>query len=121
MTALAEIREVLSTIESLRGVWRAAWVPNRALFPYASILDPLSEVPELEGDAETKALRRTWQLDLWQKEEEEIDGLPEQVVDLLDGTKTTSGYRLRIVDLRLIQEEDDIVHHAITGDLVRLR
>jgi hypothetical protein len=122
MSVLAEIREILVDIEPIEGkVWRTGWVPNKAEFPYASILDPVSEVPELEGDGRGLATRRTFQVDLWQTEEAEDDTLPDQVFAALDGTKTSGGYRLRVVLSTLVPEDDDIVHHAITGDLVRLR
>lgn len=102
--------------------YRDGYVPDDAVFPYASILDPVSDAVLLSGDARTIARRRLLQVDLWQREGAEDVTLPDTIANALDGLNVTDGMRLRHVDTQRIPEaEDDVVHHALTLSVVRLR
>lgn len=101
--------------------YRSGEVPDDAVFPYASILDPVGDAPALEGDARTLAFRRLLQVDLWQTIEGEDVTLLEDLIDVLDGAPLADGFRLRVSDANVIPEENEIVHHAITVSAVRLR
>lgn len=120
MTTTADVKALLDPIEGLTETYREAWVPDDAAFPYASILDPVSNAPALSGDARTLARRRLIQVDLWQSEADEIDGLVDTITAALDGTAMTSGGRLRVIEVVLIPEDEDVVHHAFTLSWARV-
>lgn len=102
---------------ALTAVYRQGWVPDDAQFPYASFLDPVSDAPALSGDARTLARRRLVQVDVWQDEATEDDDLVDGIVAALDGAVTSTGVRLRVLDVSQVpgpEEDEDVVHHAIT-------
>lgn len=108
----------------LTAVYRRAWVPDDAAFPYVSFLDPVSRIPLLVGDARTLAESHEVQVDLWQDKAAEDDALLDLLVVGIDGTKAASGWRFRVRDASLIpgpEEDADIIHHAITVALAQVR
>lgn len=122
MTIGGEVKALLDEVEGITAVYRRAWVPEDAQFPYASFLDPVSVSVGLAGDARTLKRRTLIQVDLWQKEAEEDDGLLDAVMDAIDGASITSG-RVRVQDATLVPEESadsDIVHHALTVSVARV-
>lgn len=125
MTTGGDLKAVIMAgVPALTAVYRRAWVPDDAEFPYASFLDPVSTVPALTGDARTLADLRTLQVDLWQDKAAEIDGLPDLMVVTIDGAVAASGGHFRVQDLALVpgpEDEADIIHHAITVGLARVR
>lgn len=121
MTILAEVKALLDPVAPLAAVYRMGWTPEGAAFPYATILDPISNAVALEGDARTLARRRLLQVDLWQEADSEDDTLPDDVAAALDGVPLASGGRLRVLDVALVQDEGDadVVHHAVTVSIAR--
>ena len=121
MTLLAEVKALLDPIDPLAAVYRAGWVPEGAAFPYATILDPISNAVALQGDARTLGRRRLLQVNLWQDREAEDDSVLDAVVAALDGTALESGGRLRVLDANVIPDEGDgdVVHHALTVSIAR--
>lgn len=118
------MKAVLDDLGTLTAVYRQAHVPDDAVFPYASFLDPISDSPVLSGDARTLARRRVIQVDLWQDEDDEDDDLLDSVVNSIDGSRASGGLTFRVQDVSLVpgpEEDQGIVHHAITVGLPRLR
>lgn len=126
MTIGADVKALIDGAgTSLTAVYREGWVPDDAGFPYGSFLDPISDAPVLSGDAETLASRRLIQVDLYQDEATEDDGLVDAVVGAIDGKKSaTTGWRFRVIEITQVpadEDEEDVVHHALTISTVRLR
>ena len=107
---------------ALTATYRSGWVPDDAQFPYASFLDPVSDAPAFSGDARTLGRRRLLQVDVFQDEASEVDGLIETLVDALDGTGIESGFRVRVTDVTQVPDEtdSDVVHHAMTLSVARI-
>ena len=123
MTTGGDVKVILDTVAGLTAVYRQAWVPDGAVLPYASWLDPISNVPALTGDARTLARRRAVQVDLWQDQAAEDDTLLARTIDALDGAKTPGG-RLRVIEAVLVpgpEEDAGIIHHAITVTRAEVR
>jgi len=109
---------------TLTQTYRDGHIPDDAALPYASFLDPVSDVIALQGDARTLARRRSVQVDIWSDEGTAVDVIIDAVVDAIDGAAVTEGLRLRVIDVVLVpgpEAEDDIIHHAITVSTPRLR
>lgn len=125
MTLGGDIRTiVVGAGTALTQTYRSGHVPDDAVLPYASFLDPVADVIALQGDARTLARRRTVQVDVWTDEGADADAIIDALVDALDGANVASGLRLRVVDVTLLpgpEAEEDIVHHAITVQTPRLR
>lgn len=124
MTTGGDVKAILDTVSALTETYRQAHVPDGAVFPYASFLDPVSQVPALSGDARTLAFRRLLQVDLWQTREGESDALLDAVVLAIDGADAATGFRLRVENVVLVpgpEEDEGIIHHAITVALSRVR
>ena len=109
---------------ALTQTYRAGHVPDDAGLPFASFLDPISDVPALQGDSRTLARRRTVQVDIFSDEATAVDTIIDAVVDAIDGVSTTSGLRLRVTDVSLIPGPEargghrpprDHGHHAPTS------
>lgn len=123
MTIDVEVKALIDGAgTALTATYRSGWVPDDAVFPYASFLDPVSDGIALSGDARTLGRRRLLQVDLWQDEATEVDGLVETVVDALDGQRVASGFRVRVTDVSMIPDETeaDVVHHALTLSVARI-
>lgn len=108
---------------ALTATYRHGWVPDDAEFPYASFLDPIGDAIALSGDGRTLGRRRLLQVDVWQDEASEVDGMIEVLVDALDGQKVASGFRLRVQDVSQVpgpEDEEDIVHHVLTLSVARI-
>lgn len=120
MSIFSEVKALVDATDVLQ-TYRSGYVPDDAAFPYASIIDPISNATALAGDGRLLARRRLLQVDLWQTEEDLDLDLLDAVLDAIDGASITSGFGLRATDSVLVDEPDDIIHHAITVSVVRLR
>lgn len=120
MSIFSEIKALIDAT-AVTQTYRRGYTPTDAVFPYADLLDPLSSAPALSGDSRTLARRRLLQVDLWQTEAAEAPTLPDAVVDAIDGVTIASGFGLTVQDLTRVPETEDVVHHAITVSVVRLR
>ncbi len=121
MTSIGGEIKALVDPTAVTETYRTGYVPDDAAFPYASFLDPVSDAPALSGDSRTLANRRLVQVDLWQDEATFDPALLEVVIDAIDGANIASGFGLRVQDAVVLPEPDDIVHHAITVSVLRLR
>lgn len=119
MSIGAEIKALVDPT-AVTETYRTGYVPDNAAFPYASFLDPVSDAPALSGDGQTLARRRLTQVDVWQTEEAFDPALVDAIVTALDGVKIASGFRLRVTDVNLVPEPDDVIHHALTVSVARL-
>lgn len=126
MTIGADVKALIDNAATgLTAVYREGWVPDDAQFPYGSFLDPISDTPVLSGDAETLASRRLIQVDVYQDEATEDDALVDKVIQAVDGKKSaTTGWRFRVMDVTQVpaeEDDEDVVHTALTISTVRLR
>jgi hypothetical protein len=123
VTVTAEVKLLLDQVDALTAVYRTGWVPDDARFPYASILDPVSEVPALRGDARTLGRRRLIQVDLWTEESLAVDSdaLVDAALSVLDGAGLTGGGRLYVQNVVLVPDEVAalVVHYAFTLSTAR--
>lgn len=98
-------------------VYRDIAPPDVAL-PYITFADELSNVPALTGDKSVKAKRRMVQVDLWQTRADESFSRIDTLVGLLDSASLSADthvFNTRVNDVqRLVEFQDDIVHHAVT-------
>ena len=123
MTIDVEVKALIDGAgTALTATYRSGWVPEDAAFPYASFLDPVSDAPALSGDSRTLGRRRLLQVDVFQDEASEVDGLIEVLVDALDGQRIESGFRVRVQDVTQVPDETetDVVHHALTLSVARI-
>lgn len=123
MTAVADLKALLEALDALSDVYRQGEVPDGATFPYVSILSPISSPSALAGDGRTLARREMAQVDLWQDRLVPDDDLLPAVVASIDGAKATAGFRFRVLDAILVpgpEEDEGIIHHAITTTLARV-
>jgi hypothetical protein len=103
-------------------VYREGSVPEQATFPYCVFVDPISEVPQLKGDARIIGRRRLVQLDVWQEEGEGFDPtLADQLVAAIDGAVLPQAggepraFRASVEDRQKIDDlEVGLVHTALT-------
>lgn len=120
MTIIAELKALIDTVPGLTLVFALGENQNPD-FPYVTILDPISNVPALQGDARTLARRRLIQVDIWQAEGGYSEAIVDQVVEVIDGAGGTLGLRYRVVDSAMVPDDEDVVHHALTVSTPRLR
>lgn len=120
MTTIADLKAKIDVIDGPTLVFASGEDLNPAL-PYVTILDPVSDAVLLQGDSRTLARRRLAQVDVWQDEASFSEALVDDVVDAIDGASAAGGFHYRVVDVQNIPEPDDVVHHALTVSLTRLR
>lgn len=91
-------------------------------FPYALVMDHLSEGPALRGDRRAMAWRRTVQVSVFQTQAEEDPDILDAILDALDGATITGAMHLSVTgSTRVPDPEPGTVHHAITCSLARPR
>lgn len=91
--------------------------PEKATFPYVTLIDAISIAPVLEGDGGAmRQLERLVQADLWQRDGEEDDAVLASLYEALHGVKVAgTNIALRVRDIQRFHEpETRIVHHALT-------
>lgn len=117
MTLFADVKTILDPLVSNR-VYRDRR-PSAATMPFVTIDPDISVGRVINGDGNTRFARVLYQVNLWQRADDESDALPASIVAALDGGAATEGRRGLRVDsvVRLVDEvsdEDRLVHHAIT-------
>lgn len=91
-------------------------------FPYALVMDHLTQSPALRGDRRAMAWRRTVQVSVFQTQADEDEALVDDILDALDGARIVGAMHLTVTgSTRLPDPEADTVHHAITCSATRLR
>ena len=93
--------------------------PPSTAYPYITYADSLADRSALTGNGKIMARNNMVQVDLWQKRPQESSDITDALIESLeDATLTGSDktiFRCRLVDVRRIVEfDDDKVHHALT-------
>ena len=120
MTVRAEIIAILDPFLDAR-VYTDE-VPEDTPMPYAALLDDISFVPTLKGDARAMAWRRLIQVDLWETAADESEDLHEDILGALDGAQVTGGTHLSVQSsIRAYEPDPKYVHRALTIEVVSRR
>lgn len=91
-------------------------------YPYAGVLDHVTEAAAVKGDGRVLAWRRMVQVDVWQRAGEEDPNLLTAVVDAVDGVRVEGAYAVAVQSsTRTMDPDPDVVHHAITCSVARPR
>ncbi len=91
-------------------------------FPYALVMDHLTEGPYLKGDRRAMAWRRTLQVSVFQTQADEDDALLDDILNALDGADLTRAMHLSVSGSTRVPDPDPgTVQHAITCSVTRLR
>jgi hypothetical protein len=99
-------------------VW-ADDAPTGPTFPYVTMDDAISTVPDVKGDGATIMLVRQVQVNLWERLADEDPLLGPSLHVYLDGRKVVVGghtvCRLAVDSTaRLVEKDDNIAHRALT-------
>lgn len=105
--------------------------PDGTTFPYVTVSESVSVVPDLSGDfgASTPTVTELVSVDVWQAERNGVTGesytLVPSVVRALHGANLTAAptkvYGVRVVgDVRLPEPDNDLVHEAVTVEIHRV-
>lgn len=98
--------------------------PPTTTYPYITYADHLNDRIALTGDKKVLARNYMVQVDLWEKRIEETESTLTTILDCLEhatlvGTDNKV-FRCRLMDTqRIIQFDDDVVHHAISLNIYR--
>lgn len=91
-------------------------------FPYALVMDHLTESVALRGDRRAMAWRRVVQVSVFQRTPNESHALVDSVLAALDGAAVPGAWHLRVtLSTRVSDPDPKVVHHAITCDVARPR
>lgn len=98
--------------------------PPTTQYPYVTYADHLNDRVALTGDKKVLARNYMVQVDLWEKRTEETESTLTTIVGCLENTTLVGTdnkvFRCRLVDTqRIIQFDDDVVHHAISLNIYR--
>jgi hypothetical protein len=98
--------------------------PPTTTYPYITYADHLNDRIALTGDKKVLARNYMVQVDLWEKRIEETESILTTILTCLDNAMLVGTdnkvFRCRLVDTqRIIQFDDDVVHHAISLNIYR--
>lgn len=98
--------------------------PPATEYPYVSYYDQLSDRIALSGDGTVSARVSMIQIDLWQKRSQENTSISSALADVLESLTVTdtdkSVFMCRLYDIqRIVEFDDDIVHHAFSLNVYR--
>lgn len=98
--------------------------PPSTAFPYITYADRLADRPVLNGDSNVLARNYLIQIDLWEKRQSENSSIIEAVLDLLENLSIEDNgktiFRCRLFDAqRIVEFDDDNVHHALSVNIYR--
>jgi len=113
---------IADAVEAWGGVNARCWAddaPDKVTFPYVTMDDAISTVPEVKGDGATIMLVRQVQVNLWERLAAEDPALAPSLAVYLDGLKVViAGHtvcRLSVDSTaRLVEKDDNIAHRALT-------
>lgn len=96
--------------------------PPSTAYPYVTYADSLADRSALTGDKRILARNNMVQVDLWQKRPEEVSDIIAELTACLENATLTGAdktiFRCRLMDVRRIVEfDDDVVHHALTVNI----
>lgn len=121
MSIRSEFVRLLDPVFGSR-VYADAVAPGGLAYPYAGVLDHLSEVPAIKGNGRALAHRRLVQVDVWQLAEDEDPLLLDAVHDALDGVRVDGAYAVAVQSSNRVYDPDPkVAHHAITCSVARPR
>jgi hypothetical protein len=91
-------------------------------YPYAGVIDHVTEAVAMKGGGRVMAWRRLVQVDVWQRTGTEDPDLLTAVVDALDGVRVEGAYAVAVQSsLRTTDPDPGVVHHAVTCSVARPR
>jgi hypothetical protein len=98
--------------------------PPTTTYPYITYADRLNDRIALTGDKKVLARNYMVQVDLWEKRIEETESTLTTIVNCLENATLVDTdnkvFRCRLMDTqRIIQFDDDVVHHAISLNIYR--
>lgn len=98
--------------------------PPATEYPYITYFDQLGDRAALSGDSNVLARNTLIQVDLWQKRSAEDTSISSTLGDLLEtitlGETDKSVFACQLFDIqRIVEFDDDIVHHAYTLNVYR--
>lgn len=96
-------------------VYSDAIAPGGLTYPYAGVMDHLSQTAAVKGDGRALGRRRLVQVDVWQLVEDEDPALLEAVDNALDGVRIEGAYAVAVQSSnRMYDPDPKVVHHAFT-------
>lgn len=98
--------------------------PPASEYPYITYAGRLSDRPVLTGDTHVLARNHLVQIDLWEKRQEEDAQVYEDLAYFLENLILEDGnntiFRCRLYDVqRIVEFDDDIIHHAFSVNIYR--
>lgn len=98
--------------------------PPGTSYPYVTYFDQLGDRIALSGDGNVAARNTLIQIDLWQQRSAEDDSISAALGDFLEsivvGETDKSVFVCRLFDIqRIVEFDDDIVHHAYSLNVYR--
>lgn len=98
--------------------------PPSTEYPYMTYFDQLNDRVVLQGDSRTKARNMLIQFDLWQKRMDEDSSIADEISSALEQITITGGsptvFACNLYDVqRIVEFDDDIIHHAFTLNVYR--
>jgi hypothetical protein len=120
----AAIRTALVN-DSITGVGTKIYrdlAPPGTAYPYMTYVDQMSDSISMRGDGKVLTRRYMMQFDIWQKRPDEDQAIIDEVSALLEQIELTNtdkqNFECRLTDIqRIVEFDDDIVHHALTLDI----
>lgn len=96
--------------------------PPGTAYPYITYVDQMTNSIAMRGDGKVLARRYMMQVDLWQKRPDENQAIIDEVTAVLEAVELTGtdkqNFECRLMDIqRIVEFEDDVVHHALTLDI----
>lgn len=96
--------------------------PPGTAYPYITYVDQMNNSIAMRGDGKVLARRYMMQVDIWQKRPDEDQAIIDEVTAVLEAVELTGtdkqNFECRLMDIqRIVEFEDDVVHHALTLDI----
>lgn len=98
--------------------------PPSTPYPYITYSDRLADRSVLFGDTNVLARNYLIQIDLWEKRPQESAEIYANLLSVLENSKLegtdSTIYRFRLYDIqRIVEFDDDVVHHAFSVNMYR--
>jgi len=98
--------------------------PPSTSYPYMTYFDQLNDRVVLQGDSRTKARNMLIQFDLWQKRADEDVSIAAEISAALEqitiSDPDTKVFACNLYDVqRIVEFDDDIIHHAFSLNVYR--
>ena len=118
LTVIGGARALVVAADLVSGRVFRDWAPRGVTHPYVTLHD-ITDAATLKGDGATVAAVQTLSVDLWQKLKSEDDSLPRRLRVALDGQHPdgTAEWVWKFAwrdTQRIVQTEEELVHHALT-------